>query len=84
MRFRAEAYATVLGFPVEVGGAGDAVLAAELLDGNSRIRLLEDRNDLGFGEPRLFLQSFQFGLVGQKTLLLTCQPALEAYDWNRN
>jgi len=56
------------------------VLAADALEGDPGVRLLENRNDPGFSEPRLFHQSLLVGLFCQKSLPLTCQSTREAFE----
>lgn len=44
---------SVLGLPLIVGGGADAVLPPDLVDGSTRIGLLQHADDLRFGELRL-------------------------------
>ena len=58
----ADVHPTILGFPLVDGRIADAVLAAQICDGNPGLVLFQNADDLIFGEPAaLHLWSFRLG-----------------------
>ena len=61
---------TILGFPFVVGGRTDPVLLPDLVDGEARIDLLQNRYDLRLGELRLARGK----LLGRVTIVPESSP----------
>ena len=63
--------AAVLRLPLVVGRRGNAVLAADVLNRDTGVGLIQNRNDLGLCESGL-LQRNLLARLCQKALLLSC------------
>ena len=73
-------HAAILRFPVVVGGVRDIVLSTDILNFETGICLIEDRDNLCFGESRFFHLSLLVCALCQKALLLKCKLLGEAYE----